>query len=380
MIPFDFELQKRIFKLHMKHKGLSSTTLRYLFLLLPLIALNHLLHNFFFLLDEILFPSYRKISAENTIFIVGPPRCGTSLLLDLLNHSDEITSMKLWELHHAPSICQKRLYLLMGKIDRFFGSPLYRGYKAINQKVLGEFNKIHETSLFHFEEDAMLFYHSANTPFYLFIFPFRELKTPFLDFDHTATAAYKAKYFNYYKNCIRKHLYVYGKDKIYLSKNPLFSAYVRTLKNNFKNARFIFMTRTPYKVAPSAVSLSTHFKGYTSYVSEEDIKNALLKILQMQYTYPCEVLDFEDIGHNALIRFEDLVSDTKATVERLIDRFGLNCPDELRRILSERSKKEKKHVSQNLYSLDKYNISQAEFDEHFKEVLTRFGYEEDAVA
>ncbi len=379
MIPFDFKLQMRILMLHLKHKGLSAVTLRYLFFQLPLITLNHLIQQFFFLLDEIFFRSYHSISVEDAVFIVGPPRCGTSLLLDLLNHSDEITSMKLWELHYAPSISQKKLFLLMGKIDRFFGSPLYKIHAKLNEKIFGEFLKIHDTSLFHFEEDAMLFYHSANSPFYLFFFPFQELKTPFLDFDYSATDKYKTKYMNFYKKCIRKHLYVFGKNKLYLSKNPLFSAYTQTLKEYFPNARFIFMTRTPYKVAPSAISLSTFYKGYTNYVTTEDIKNALLKMLQMQYTYPHELLNFDDRKHNAMIQFENLVSDTKSTVENLLDQFGLNCPDKLRSKLSERSKKEKKYISQNRYSLDKYNITQAEFDDHFQEILTRFGYNKKVV-
>jgi hypothetical protein len=376
MIPFDFNLQLRIFKLHLKHKGWSTTTWRYLLLMLPIVVINHVIHQFFFILDDIFFRSYRRIPTDDSIFIVGPPRCGTSLLLDLLNNSDEITSMKAWELHQAPSICQKIFYLQLGKVDRILGSPLYKTYLKLNQKLLGDFKKIHDTSLFHYEEDAMLFYHSGNSPFYLFFFPFYELKTPFLDFDQSTTAEYKAKYMRYYKKCIQKHLFVFGRDKTFLSKNPLFCAYIRTLKAHFKNARFIFMTRTPYKVAPSAISLSTFFKGYTRYVDDAFIKNSLLEMLKFQYTYPLEVIDFNDEKHNAMIRFDDLVGDTKTTVEKVLTQFQLNCPDALKQALAARSKREKHYVSKNRYSLEKYNISEKEFRAYFGEILIRFGYEE----
>lgn len=139
------------------------------------------------------------------------------------------------------------------------------------------------------------------------------------------------------------------------------------------------MYRTPYKVAPSAISLSTYYKGYSRYVTDEEVKNNSMQILKMQYTYPYEILDFKDTEHNAAIQFENLVADTKTTVENLLDQFKMSCPDQLKRKLAERSKKEKKYVSQNKYSLDKYNISQAEFDTHFKEILMRFGYEEEGV-
>lgn len=376
MIPFDIKLLFRIFRLHLKYKGLKITTLRFLFIILPIIILNHLYHQFFFLLDELFFFSYRKISTDRSIFIIGPPRCGTSLFLDLLNKSSEISSMKLWELHYAPSICQKLFWLQLGKIDRFFGSPLYKSYLKINKKIMAEFKKIHDTSLFHYEEDAMLFYHTANSPFFLFLFPFYELKTPFMDFDKSTTPEYKARYMKYYRKCIQKHLYVFAKNKIYLSKNPLFTPYIRTLKEYFSQARFIFMARTPYNVVPSTISLSTFFKMYTRYVDDDFIKNSVLEILRMQYTYPLEVLDFNNDQNNILIQFQDLVEKPKDVVEMVLERFQISCPEELKQMLSERQKRDKKYVSKNKYSLEKYNISDSQFNACFKDIMATFGYKE----
>lgn len=378
MIPFDYYTQFRIFKLHLKYKGLKSGTFwRYLFTVLPLIFINHFIHQFFWIVDSIVFPSHRRIPTDDSIFIIGPPRCGTSLFLDLLNNSEDITSMKLWELQLAPSICQKLFYLQLGKLDRWMGSPLYKAYMKFNDKALGDFKKIHDTSLFHFEEDAQLFYHSGNSPYFLFFFPFSELQTPFLDFDISTTPEYRAKYMKYYKRCIQKHLYVFGKNKTFLSKNPLFSFYVKSLKEEFKDVRFIYMIRTPYQVAPSAITLSTYFKGYTQYVDDAFIKNSLLQMLRYEYLYPYEMLDFNDTRHNAMVRFEDLVGDTKATVERVLDQFQMDCPEELQRALAQRSKREKSYVSRNKYSFERFGITEQEFQEHFGEVLMKFGYAEE---
>ncbi len=200
-----------------------------------------------------------------------------------------------------------------------------------------------------------------------------------MNFDQLTSPEYKAKYMKFYKRCIQKHLYVFGRHKIYLSKNPLFSTYILTLKAHITDARFIFMTRTPYKVAPSAISLSTYYKDYLRYVDDQFIKDALFQMLKIEYTYPLEVLDFNDQKHHAMIRFEDLVADTKATVERVLTQFSLRCPEELQKALAERSKKEKHYVSQNRYSFEKYNISEAEFKNYFEEVLLKFGYEEEGV-
>lgn len=376
MIPFDMNLMLRIFKLHIKHKRFGRTTLRFVFILFPMVVMNHVFNRFFFLLDEIFFHSYRKIRIKRPIFIVGPPRCGTSMFMDVLNKSGEITSTKLWELLFAPSICQKLLYLQIGKIDRFFGSRLYKLYVKVNEKKMAEFKKIHDTSLFHYEEDAMLFYHSANSPFFLFVFPFKELKAPFMNFDHQTTPAYQTRYMKYYEKCIQKHLYVFGKNKTYLSKNPLFSTYLLTLKRHFKDARFIFMARTPYNVVPSTISLSTHFKAYKRYADEELIKTGVLEVLQVQYTYPIEILDFDDDKNNIMIQFQDLIDNQKAVVERVLERFQISCPEELKQALSERQKKDKNYVSKNKYSLEKYNITESQFKAFFKDIMTTFGYEE----
>ncbi len=376
MIPLDINLLLRILRLHIKHKGFGWITLRFLFILLPFILLNHLFHQFFFLLDELFFPSYRDIETDRSIFIVGPPRCGTSLLLDLLNQSNEISSMKLWELHVAPSICEKLFWLQIGKIDGFLGSPLSKNYLKLNDKLLSEFKRIHDTSLFHFEEDAMLFYHTGNSPFYLFIFPFYELKSPLLDFDRSTSRDDKARFMAYYKKCIQKHLFVFGKQKTYLSKNPLFSSYLLTLQEHFPHARFVFMTRTPYEVVPSAISLSTYFKNYTRYVDDAVAKKAIMEMLTTQYLYPFEVLDFTDTRHNMMIRFKDLIADPKATVENVLQRFHITCTEELEKTLSERAKRDKNYVSRNRYSFEKFNISEAQFKAHFKDIISLFGYEE----
>ncbi len=375
MIPLDLNLLFKILRLHLKHKGLGVTTLCFLFILLPLFFLNNIYNQFFFLLDELLFFSYRKIKIDRPVFIVGPPRCGTSFFLDLVNKSYDMSSTKLWELYLAPSICQKLFWLQIGKIDRLLGSPLHKQCLRINDLVMGEFNKIHQTSLFHNEEDAMLFYHTGNSPFLIFVFPFKELMELFKEFDRSTSPESRMKFMKYYKKCIQKHLFVFGKDKTYVSKNPFFSTYIITLKEHFKDARFIYMTRTPYQVVPSAMNLCTWSKRFTRYIDYESAKDAILEMLKTQYTYPLENLDFKDQERNLLVQFQDLVNNPKGTVEKVLERFQISCTDELRRLLSEKIKNKQNYVSINRHSLKKYNIDESQFNKYFGKILSIFEYE-----
>ena len=375
MIPLDANLLLRILSLHLKNKGFSVWTLHFAFIILPYIILNNLYQQFFFLLDELFFSSYRKVQTDRSIFIVGPPRCGTSFFLDLINKSSDISSMRAWELHFAPSICQKLILLQIGKLDRLFGRPLYRQYLKINDLLWKEFKKIHDTSLFHYEEDAMLFNHTGSSPFYLFVFPFDELMTYFREFDQSTSPLYRSKFMKYYKKCIQKHLFVFGKNKTYASKNPFFSTYILTLKEHFKDARFIYMTRTPYQVVPSAISLSTYFKHYSRYTTVEAFKNAVFELLKKFYTYPLETLDFNDEQRNILIQFRDLVQDPKSTIEKVLELFQISCPDELKQLLAKKAKQN--YVSKNKYSLKGYNVDETRFKELFGEILSIFNYEDE---
>ena len=70
-------------------------------------------------LDEIFFPGYRNIIVDKPLFVLGYPRGGTTFLHRLINSDDErFTSFKLWEILLAPSIIQKKFFLLLGKIDQ----------------------------------------------------------------------------------------------------------------------------------------------------------------------------------------------------------------------------------------------------------------------
>ena len=379
MIPFDIKLQLKILRLHIKNKGFGRITLFYLFIFLPFISMNYLFHQFFFFLDELLFFSYRSIETDRSMFIIGPPRCGTSLFLDMLNKSSEITSMRAWELIFAPSICLKLFYRLMGKLDHLLGTPLTRAYIKLHRRQNEKLLKVHDTSLLHYEEDAMLFYHTGNAPFYLFVFPFVELIELFTHFDEFTSPKYKARYMKYYKRCIQKHLFVFGRRKTYLSKNPFFSLYVKTLREHFDDAKFIYMIRTPYQVVPSAFSLATISDHWTRYADPEAYSNGIIEVLKQEYAYPLETLNFEDEKHNVMIQYEDLISNPQAMVEKIHDQFKMHYSDELKRSLSETAKRKKKFVSKNKYSLDKYNLSESQIKTHFKDIFSSLGFEKEGI-
>ena len=75
-----------------------------------------------------------------------------------------------------------------------------------------------------------------------------------LNFDQNYSINLKSKLIKRYKGLIKRHLYIAGKDKIYLSKNPYFTPLIQTLKNNFDGAQIIGCHRNPSKSIPSLLS------------------------------------------------------------------------------------------------------------------------------
>ena len=214
-----------------------------------------------FLLDSILFRGCRNLQVREPVFIVGVPRSGTTFLHRLLARDEaQFTSMKFWEILFAPSIIQKKIYNTIGALDALCGSPLYWLIRALEKRSIRNLAKIHPISLFEAEEDGIILLHIFSSAFLGFVLPFLDDLWPYVLLDQEmGDAAQRGKIMAFYQRCVQNHLYVFGREKRFLSKNPLFSAMVGSLNETFPDAKFICMARTPFETVPSAVSLLTFY-------------------------------------------------------------------------------------------------------------------------
>jgi hypothetical protein len=133
---------------------LTPRRIAILCLFMPLFMLNGLINRACLLLDEILFPRYRRAAVTAPVFIVGVPRSGTTFLHRLLARDEQqFTCMKLWELFFAPSIIQKKCWCALGMLDRRLGGPLFRIVRSWEDRVFNQLGRMHVLSLFEPEED-----------------------------------------------------------------------------------------------------------------------------------------------------------------------------------------------------------------------------------
>ena len=123
------------------HPGAPLSLRRAFFLLIvyPLFLAVQLLHWLGFLLDELLFPHYRKTAVQRPVFITGIPRSGTTFVHRTLAKDPRFTSLSTWEALIAPSITQRKILRALAAADRRIGAPLRRMVDWLLRRGSGDF-------------------------------------------------------------------------------------------------------------------------------------------------------------------------------------------------------------------------------------------------
>ena len=329
------------------------------------------------LLDSIFFPGFRRQTVQQPVFIIGPPRSGTTFLQRLLAKDEgRFSSMKSWEIFWAPSITQKKLYAALGRVDSLCGSPLSRLVRKLEKRIFKDLSSFHPASLFEAEEDGMILLHIFSSATDFFALPFAEELWPYFMFDQELAAAQKARIMGFYKRCVQNHLYVFGPDKIFLSKNPMFSTMVQSLDEAFPDAKFVYMVRTPFETVPSTVSLfSYYFNTAMSPLEPHPYLDVQLEMLACYYTYPLMKFEALPASRHQIISYTTLVEKPEQTVIELYDRFGITVSPAYGQALRKEQEKERRYKSSNIYSLEQFGLTPEAIVKRYESIFDRFGFD-----
>jgi omega-hydroxy-beta-dihydromenaquinone-9 sulfotransferase len=331
-----------------------------------------------FLLDSMLFRGYREQKVREPLFIVGVPRSGTTFLHRLLARDEEqFTSMKFWEILFAPSVIQKKFYAAIGSLDALIGSPLRRMISALEKRSLKNLTKIHPTGLFEAEEDGIILLHIFSSAFLGFVLPFLDDLWPYVLLDsELQDAARRKKIMAFYKRCVQNHLYVFGREKRFLSKNPLFSAMVGSLNDTFPDAKFICMVRTPFETVPSAISLLTfYFNTFLSPIEPCPFLDRQLEMVSCYYRYPLTLLDRMPPDRQQVLTYQTLVTHPAQTVTGIYTGFSFEMSPAFNRTIQREEEKARLYKSKHEYSLEKFNLSRAQIVARYEDIFDRFGFD-----
>ena len=229
---FDFESWRRMLALARRE---SNTLARryFLFILLIWVPLVSSFHALCFFLDGLLFPSLWRTEVREPIFVVGHARSGTTLVHRLMSRDEgRFSTFRLYELYF-PSLLQKKAIRALAALDaRLLGGWLEKRVSAWEEKRYRAMRGIHEMGLRVPEEDDIVFFYSCASGFWITKMPYMgDLDFYYVDdWPECASASPDALLCG---TACGGSSYLNGggpgREKIHLSKNPVFAGSVESL-------------------------------------------------------------------------------------------------------------------------------------------------------
>ena len=315
-----------------KHDGAPLGLKRLLFLLLgyPLFVGSQLVHWLGFLVDELLFRSYRSVEIKAPLFISGIPRSGTTFVHRMLaQNAEQFTTVSTWEAALAPSITERKLLRALGALDKALGGV---GRKAINRLIAsgaGDFNDIHEVGLDIPEEDYLWLLPTGSCFILLFAFPFAPwLKQVGMLYNADDTT--QQRLLDYYERCIQKQLFCSPKGTRFLSKNAAFASWSGALRKRFPDAQFVLCVREPQSALSS--QLSSLKSARALFATDPDgsaTQQVLSNIFASNYQYLNEQVANAERSQIALIDQADLKADSAGVIQQTLSALSLPLSDTL---------------------------------------------------
>ncbi|MEJ2447836.1 MAG: sulfotransferase [Anaerolineales bacterium] len=279
-------------------------------------------------LDELIYPEYRKVSLPKPVFIIGNPRSGTTFLQRLLaKDSDNFHCMRTWEIFTAPSVFMRKLVHFVDGIGRVVGVPISKRVRKI-EELWKDTDDVHRLKLRSPEEDE-------------------------------------------------RHYYFHGdRKKYYLSKNPNFSPAVQTLLGRFPDAKFIYLIRNPLEAVPSHISLKDReWRILGSPLEKYSCRDFIIKSSHHWYEYPLGVLESLPENQAVIVKFDDLVSDAEAAVQKIYYQLGISLSENFRKVLAVETVHARNHKSDHHYSLEEMGIKPQQMVAEFADVIHEFNFE-----
>ena len=334
---------------------------------IPVIILVEFINWTCLALDFLFFPRFKKVTIKPPHFIIGMPRSATTFCYALLlSDSRNISSMKLWEILLAPSIIQKKLILFIKQTDNHLNNIIYKTIYTIDHHFFKQIDSIHPISLFNNEEDDYLFVHVFASLSISFIFPESDRILSLRKFDENLTKRQKHFLMSYYRSCIKRHLYVFGKEKRYLAKSPSHTPKIRTLMEYFPDCRFIYLLRNPLDAIASTITLFQKFKEiFFLTLSKNEIIDLTLDLADSWYQYP--LVSNKPLLNKAvfIVPFYQLVTHPYDSICGLYKKMNLEMSDSYCESLRQIVLDSVNFKSRNRYLPEEFGLSRETIDKRY---------------
>lgn len=340
------------------------------------VPLRALFHSICFFLDGVFFPKLWFVKVKAPVFIIGHARSGTTLAHRLMSGDERFSTFKYYELL-LPSLLQKKMVRGVAWLDNnLLGQRLERRLQAWGERKFGATQHIHKMGLNVPEEDDLMYFNSCASGFWATKLPYMDS----LDFFHIdqRPARSRRRMMKFYRNCVRRQLYLNGHDRIHLSKNPTYCGRVGALIQAFPDARFVLLYRNPYETIPSLLKLlhvSWDVQGNQGADRYQKSTREMVNLSYESYLYPLEVLAEHPEVRYSIVDYRELVASPKGTIEEVYDDLSLTITEEFESFLDKEESKTRKHETSHTYSLEEFGLDDREIHDELAPLFTRFAWE-----
>ena len=328
------------------------------------------------LMDHLLFPGFRRQAVRRPVFIIAPPRSGTTLTQNLLSlDGDRFLHLKMYQTIF-PAVCFQRAFDAVAWLDARLGRPGERVLGWCERKWFGGWDNLHKMRLNQPEEDDALFLYAFASEAIYMLFPFvTELREA--GFPDALPPDDRRKLMDYYRSCLQRHLYANGPDRTLLSKATQSCGTVDSLNAAFPDATFITIIRHPYRSLASHVSL---FVPVWQAHSPEITKNGPVAQAYGQlaidwYRHLFEFRTRVDPARYYCIDYRDLVRNPRETIEALYRHFGWTLSDAYRARLTEATERQREFKSTHEYTLEEFGMTREGIQAQLGDVLDHYRLE-----
>ena len=324
------------------------------------------------LLDEILFRGYRRVEIREPLFVIGPPRTGTTHLHHVLAADPGTTTFRTWECLFGLSVTTRYIGLGMSRLHRAVGAPFQKLGNWLGSTLFKRMEDIHPIRLDEPEEDFLALLPVLACFLIVIPLPTARWLWSVSRFDTDLGRREQQALLCYYRRAIQKHLYVFGRDRRFLSKNASFAGMVGGLLAEFPDARIIATVRDPIAVVPSQLSSlrpALELCGFASIPVR--LRDDLIALLAYYYVnlktkaakYP---------GRIAFIDNSELRYELEDSIRRAFGEIAAEPSSELLDAVRNLPDGPGAKVSRHKYTLEEFDLSEATVRSRLAAVYTSY--------
>lgn len=339
----------------------------------PLFLLLQLLHGIGFLLDDVFFRSWRRVEVKRPVFVVGPPRSGTTHLHHVLSADERFTTFRTWECLFGLSVTARRLIRGLAAFDRFIGRPFARLGGWVGRRFLSSMDEVHPFRMDAPEEDFLALMPLMQCFILVAVFP----RAPWLwrvaRLDEQPEHEREA-WGRYYRRCVQRHLYANGQEQQFLSKNASFTGSLETLLLAFPDAVLLGCSRDPLKTVPSQMSSLAPGLAAVGYPEvPEDLRDRLADLLKFYYLHQADVAEAHP-DRVVLIDNHALRDHLAESVRNAYDQLGMDLTPQFEAALNEQARASRGFSSGHRYALADFGLDEDTLASDFAPVYARYRF------